>query len=243
MANGIMRWVYVASFVAHGALAIVVSQLDDQPRYETTNLTMQDAQEPEPPKETPPPPPPPPPPEPETPRPRVRRAEAPPPPEAEPPPAAATAPVTTSNPALDALPDFGLSLGGSTGSGGIAVPTGPRTPVARETRVSAPRVLGTAPREQAQDECSEEATRPRPLSVPQPVYPESARSEEIEGRVRLQIDVDAEGQVTAVRLLEGLGHGLDEAAIDAARAATFEPATRCGRPTTATFTISIRFTL
>lgn len=242
MANGIMRWVYAASFVAHGALAIVVSQLDDQPRYETTHLTMQDAQEPEPTNELPPPPPPPPP-EPETPRPRARRTEPPPLAEAVPPPADAPPPATASNPALDALPEFGLSLGGSTGSGGIAVPMSPRPPVARERRVVAARVLGASPRAEAQDECVEDATRPRPLSVPQPVYPESARSEEIEGRVRLQIDVDAEGQVTAVRVIEGLGHGLDESAIDAARAATFAPATRCGRPTTATFTISIRFTL
>ncbi len=38
-----------------------------------------------------------------------------------------------------------------------------------------------------------------------------------------------------------LGYGLDEAAVQAAQSATFEPAVRCGKPTRATFTISMRF--
>ena len=44
-------------------------------------------------------------------------------------------------------------------------------------------------------------------------------------------------------VLEGLGHGLDEVALTAARAATFEPGTRCGKPTSATFVIAMRFAL
>ena len=46
-----------------------------------------------------------------------------------------------------------------------------------------------------------------------------------------------------VRVIEGLGHGLDEAALEAARGSTFEPATRCGKPIATTFTIGMRFSL
>ena len=44
-----------------------------------------------------------------------------------------------------------------------------------------------------------------------------------------------------VRVLSGLGYGLDEAALAAAQSASFEPAVRCGKPARATFTISMRF--
>ena len=49
------------------------------------------------------------------------------------------------------------------------------------------------------------------------------------------------GRVIDVKVLQGLGHGLDEAALSAARGASFTPAQRCGRPVRATFTIAMRF--
>jgi protein TonB len=44
-------------------------------------------------------------------------------------------------------------------------------------------------------------------------------------------------------VIAGLGHGLDEAALEAARASTFEPGTRCGKAAVTTFTIGMRFSL
>jgi protein TonB len=61
--------------------------------------------------------------------------------------------------------------------------------------------------------------------------------------VRIELTVDASGNVVQVRLVEGLGHGLDEAAVEAARGYRFEPARRCGKAVAATFTIAIRFAL
>jgi len=58
----------------------------------------------------------------------------------------------------------------------------------------------------------------------------------------VELTVDETGRVVEVRVLQGLGYGLDEAALAAARSATFEPALRCGKPSRATFTISMRFT-
>jgi periplasmic protein TonB len=65
----------------------------------------------------------------------------------------------------------------------------------------------------------------------------------IEGKVRVQLTVDETGRVVDVKLLQGLGYGLDEAALAAARQAEFEPAVRCGKAARATFNISMRFTL
>jgi protein TonB len=59
----------------------------------------------------------------------------------------------------------------------------------------------------------------------------------------VELSLDDAGRVTGARVLQGLGHGLDEAALAAARGARFEPATRCGRPVATTFTLAVRFAL
>jgi TonB family protein len=44
-------------------------------------------------------------------------------------------------------------------------------------------------------------------------YPSEAQQLGIEGAVRLRVNLDAEGRVREAKVLEGLGHGLDEAAV------------------------------
>jgi protein TonB len=113
-----------------------------------------------------------------------------------------------------------------------------------ELAAPAPRVvkaLAPAPVRGAADACSEPASKPKPVSVPQPAYTEAARAASVEGRVRVELTVDEAGRVIAVKVLQGLGYGLDEAALAAARSASFTPALRCGRPVRATFTIAMRF--
>jgi protein TonB len=46
----------------------------------------------------------------------------------------------------------------------------------------------------------------------------------MEGVVILQVDIDATGAVKKVDLVQGLGYGCDEAAIDALWRTTFRPA-------------------
>jgi protein TonB len=65
----------------------------------------------------------------------------------------------------------------------------------------------------------------------------------VEGKVRVRVSIDENGSVTGVELVSGLGHGLDEAALGAARSARFEPATRCGKPVASSFVIAMRFVL
>jgi TonB family protein len=86
-------------------------------------------------------------------------------------------------------------------------------------------------------------SKPKLLSAPLPEYPESARAAGVEGKVRLQLSISAEGKVVEVKVLESLGHGCDEAAIAVARTYEFEPATRDGQPVATTITIGIRFAL
>jgi protein TonB len=79
--------------------------------------------------------------------------------------------------------------------------------------------------------------------MPQPEYARQAREANIAGKVRVELRVDKSGAVVGARVLEGLGYGLDEAALEAARAARFEPATLCGQATETTFVIGMRFSL
>jgi protein TonB len=126
----------------------------------------------------------------------------------------------------------------------MAIPQGPAAIAAAAPSASAKvlpaRVLAPRP---AGDECADPLVKPRPKSIAQPAYTSSAREANVEGKVRVEVSVDESGHVTGARLLAGLGHGLDEAALDAARRASFEPATRCGKPVSATFTIAMRFSL
>jgi periplasmic protein TonB len=52
----------------------------------------------------------------------------------------------------------------------------------------------------------------------------------IEGRIRLELQIDENGNVTSVRVMTGLGGAVDEAAVAAAKRAKVSPITRCGRP-------------
>ena len=70
------------------------------------------------------------------------------------------------------------------------------------------------------------ATRVEVLVKPKPAYTEEARRLKIEGQVSLEVVFEAAGTVRIVRVIRGLGHGLDEAAEQAAQQVRFRPATR-----------------
>lgn len=81
------------------------------------------------------------------------------------------------------------------------------------------------------------------LSKPKPVYSEEARGLGIEGEVVLRVAFLASGSVRVLRVVEGLGHGLDEAATAAAGKIQFRPAEENGSPIDSEATIRIVFQL
>jgi protein TonB len=230
------------SFVVHGAFALGIGTLEVKKSHSATAIEFAEAKKPA--KKPPPAKIDPPARKPEPPDKERRPAAAPPPPAAAPPPVESPPPAT----AADELPDFGLALSGGVDGTGIALPGGgrarggPRTPTVPKA-LTPKKLLPIAAAVTGADPCEDPPAKPKPRSVPQPAGTEAARAAGVEGKVRVQLTVDEAGRVVDVKLLQGLGYGLDEAALAAARHAEFEPALRCGKPTRATFNISMRFTL
>ena len=81
------------------------------------------------------------------------------------------------------------------------------------------------------------------LDKPNPVYSTEARSLRIEGDVVLEVVFLASGQMQVTRVVSGLGHGLDEAAIQAAKQIHFKPAKRDGQPVDTPARVRIGFRL
>ena len=81
------------------------------------------------------------------------------------------------------------------------------------------------------------------LSKPTPVYTQEARSLRIEGEVLLEVVLEASGNLHVVRVVHGLGHGLDDNAVKAAEQIHFKPAMRDGQPTDSTVVLHIIFQL
>jgi TonB family protein len=68
------------------------------------------------------------------------------------------------------------------------------------------------------------ASAPKVTYKPTPVYTEEAKAMHLEGNVSLRIRVTASGGVQVLGVVHGLGHGLDQSAIQAAEATRFKPA-------------------
>lgn len=140
----------------------------------------------------------------------------------------------------DHLPTFALS------SGSLTAPPGP-TVSARAHSGLEPTFAGLDSRPTSSDESalspaqvSQLARALHPLS---PHYPDSARQNEIEADVQLEIVVSAEGSVAAARVLKHAGYGFDEAALEAVRHGQFAPALRQGKAVRVRMPWTIQFRL
>lgn len=88
------------------------------------------------------------------------------------------------------------------------------------------------------------SARPQYRSNPKPDYPAEARRLREEGVVMLSVSVSSEGRVTGVSVAQSSGHPLlDQAALEAVRHWTFEPAQALGFPVTSKPTVPVRFKL
>jgi protein TonB len=84
---------------------------------------------------------------------------------------------------------------------------------------------------------------PRFVRRVEPRYPEIARRRGREGRVLLRLVIGTGGELKDVEVVEGGGHGFEEAALAAVRASEYAPAVRGGRPVECAALLPIRFSL
>ena len=98
----------------------------------------------------------------------------------------------------------------------------------RKTGFDEPKAVN-APAKQAAPAAA--AMRPvQILDKQKPAYTPEARTQKIEGTVELDVLFTATGEVRVLGVTRGLGHGLDENAIEAARHIRFTPALQSGTP-------------
>ena len=88
------------------------------------------------------------------------------------------------------------------------------------------------------------ATTPVQITYkPNPVYTQEARDLKLEGEVLLEVSFSADGTLHVNRVVRGMGHGLDEAAVAAANKIKFKPALRMGQPVDSTAVVHVSFQL
>jgi len=86
------------------------------------------------------------------------------------------------------------------------------------------------------------ATTPVEITFkPNPAYTPEARSLKLEGEVLLEVSFSATGTLQVNRVVRGLGHGLDENAMAAAKQMRFKPALRNGQPVDSTAIVHVMF--
>jgi protein TonB len=86
-------------------------------------------------------------------------------------------------------------------------------------------------------------TPPRLLREVKPDYTEEGRTRHVEGDVVLEVVVRSDGGVGGVRVLQGLGSGLESRAIEAVRQWKFSPALRFGKPVDVLVEVAVEFRL
>ncbi len=79
------------------------------------------------------------------------------------------------------------------------------------------------------------------LNAPTPQFSEQARAAKIGGSVLVYLEVDTNGAPRHVRVLRGVGMGLDEKAVEAVRQYKFKPATEDGQPVPVAMNVEVNF--
>jgi protein TonB len=84
---------------------------------------------------------------------------------------------------------------------------------------------------------------PQALSTPDPEYTEEARNAKTQGTCILWLIVDDQGRPRDIRVVRGLGMGLDAKAIEAVKQWKFQPALKDGRPVNVQISVEVGFRL
>ena len=84
---------------------------------------------------------------------------------------------------------------------------------------------------------------PQVLQSVRPEFTDQARAANFQGKVTLQLIVDAQGNPQNIRVTHRLGMGLDEMAVEALRQYKFKPAMYQGHPVAVQILIDVDFRL
>jgi TonB family protein len=159
------------------------------------------------------------------------------------------------SPALPGGPGYGNGTGGDKGARGIVPSTGfgngtaiPPSGSGKKGTVvaggfgNATDSTTDAPKKKA-GPTGPADTAPDILDKPRPEYTAEGRSLRVEGDVRLDVIFLANGSMQVNRVVTGLGHGLDDAAVRAAQQIKFKPAKKDGQPVDFPAVVRIEFRL
>ena len=86
-------------------------------------------------------------------------------------------------------------------------------------------------------------TAPQAVSTPDPEYTEEARKAKAQGTCTLWLIVDAAGNPRDIRVVRGLGFGLDAKAMEAVKQWRFDPALKDGKPVNVQISVEVAFRL
>jgi protein TonB len=128
---------------------------------------------------------------------------------------------TTTGPADRGAPPDGV-VGPSGLFGPPAPQTGPKPPPSAKPAAEEPAVV---------------------LFLPEPAYTEEARRMRVSGEVVVEVRLAASGRPHFLRVVTGLGYGLDKAAEEAANRIQYQPARRGGIPIETIARVTFRFNL
>jgi TonB family protein len=135
---------------------------------------------------------------------------------------------------------------GSRGDAGFGPVAAPKLPVETKPAVRAGGFDSSTAAPPALPQRQMEQVRPTEVEIllkPRPAYTEEARRLKIEGEVLVKVLFAASGEVKVLSVEKGLGHGLDEAALQAAANIRFKPAKRGGVAVDSTAVARITFQL
>jgi len=155
-------------------------------------------------------------------------------------------------------PGYGNGTGGSHGARGVIASTGFGSGVATGNSSSGISGSRGAVRQggfgdadvvaaaQPKTKSADPVVKTVPVEItfkPRPVYTDEGRQLKIEGEVLLDVVFAASGQIRIVKVVRGLGHGLDESAVHAAEKIQFKPAQKDGQPADFEAVLHIEFQL
>ena len=86
-------------------------------------------------------------------------------------------------------------------------------------------------------------TQPVPIFTPEAEFSDEARRQKYQGVCVISVIIDAQGYPQNARLVQTLGMGLDQKALEAVQRYRFKPARKDGKPVAARMTVMVNFRL